>query len=144
MNCSKCGVELNEQNWNKWTQKKRDYICKPCERKRQRKKYRRRIEHYRQKKNEWYRKHVIQPNGQWIRGEKRDFPLDRHCELCGRQPKKRLHYHHWDIEDLSQGIWVCGKCHIGIHWLERGLAETYRSFKLRRSPMLSSPVKKVI
>ena len=31
-NCNKCGVELCDDNWNQGAKKKRDYICKECQR----------------------------------------------------------------------------------------------------------------
>lgn len=40
-------------------------------------------------------------------------PKSNSCELCG-SGKVKLDYHHWDENNMSKGIWVCGrgnKCH---------------------------------
>lgn len=44
---------------------------------------------------------------------KRPYPLNNACELCGRINKK-LNYHHWNNEHLEFGLWVCVK---PCHWL---------------------------
>ena len=53
-----------------------------------------------------------------IRGlNKRDYPKDNKCELCGRI-FSRLSYHHWDNNIPDLGIWVCTK---PCHWLAETL-----------------------
>ena len=41
------------------------------------------------------------------------------CELCGRTIKKP-HYHHWDDNNLSKGIWICPRCHRMVEACEHG------------------------
>jgi hypothetical protein len=48
---------------------------------------------------------------------KRLYPLDNKCELCGKIPKK-LVYHHWNNEHLEFGMWVC---HDNCHWIGEAL-----------------------
>ena len=57
---------------------------------------------------EYYRKHTLRVNGKAIHGlNKRAYPEDNKCELCNKEPKKFLIYHHWDPQNLSKGIFVC-------------------------------------
>jgi len=43
---------------------------------------------------------------------KRDYPKDSCCELCGKNRNTRsLPYHHWDNDNPSKGVWVCETCH---------------------------------
>lgn len=70
---------------------------------------------------EWHRNHILDSsklnNGKkWIKCNKRNYPLDNACQLCGKTNTK-LFYHHWDNEHLEFGIWICNKC----HWITEGL-----------------------
>lgn len=49
---------------------------------------------------------------------KRPFPLDAMCEICGKKLKQYC-YHHWDDNNLSLGVWVCGAC----DYLSEGIDE---------------------
>jgi hypothetical protein len=53
-------------------------------------------------------------NGKSIVCNKRLYPLDNACELCGKT-NKILVYHHWNNEHLEFGIWVCNSSM--CHWL---------------------------
>lgn len=33
------------------------------------------------------------------------------CEMCGFPKEKGLHYHHWDEDNPSIGLWLCPRCH---------------------------------
>ena len=59
--------------------------------------------------------------------KKRPRPLA--CEICGREPKKRLYWHHWDDEHLERGIWCCGGCHIGAEFFDNEKALKYQGLK---------------
>lgn len=50
-----------------------------------------------------------QLGGKWRGLHKR--PYTGHCELCGETIDSRLHYHHWDDEEPSLGLWLCAQCH---------------------------------
>jgi hypothetical protein len=59
---------------------------------------------------------------------KRDYPKDNKCELCGNVCK-HLVYHHWDDKDLLvecgfvKGIWVCIPiCHGFIEFIDKNEA----------------------
>jgi len=53
-------------------------------------------------------------NGKYVHCNKRSYPLDNACELCGRK-NTRLVYHHWNNEKLEFGIWTCNS--VKCHWL---------------------------
>jgi hypothetical protein len=83
-------------------------------------------EYYKTHKEKWgtkeyLRNHVLTStklnNGKKIICNKRHYPLDNACELCGKT-NIRLVYHHWNNEYLEFGIWVCFK---ECHWLIEGL-----------------------
>lgn len=37
-------------------------------------------------------------------------PYVGYCEICGRE-NTRFHYHHWDGDNPSKGVWLCLTCH---------------------------------
>jgi len=61
-------------------------------------------------------------------GTKRPYP-ENGCELCNRIG--RLHYHHYDDNDLRKGIWVCFLCHKFVERVEKaeGIVEKYSKLK---------------
>ena len=65
-----------------------------------------------------------------IRANKRLRPADERCELCGNKPK-RLHYHHWDDEKPSLGVWVCFGCHMAVEKFEHDIINRYIDLKER-------------
>jgi len=44
-----------------------------------------------------------------------------YCELCGKEVKKYLHYHHWDDENLNIGLWLCIYCHRFAERVDKGI-----------------------
>ena len=68
----------------------------------------------------------------WHGLNKRPYPNGT-CELCGNTVE-RMHYHHWDDEHPSLGLWLCGLCH---RWAEgfdqvldrNPLVDTYAGLK---------------
>ncbi len=38
-------------------------------------------------------------------------PYPGACEVCGFAKEKGLHYHHWDKDNPSLGLWLCPRCH---------------------------------
>lgn len=48
---------------------------------------------------------------------KRDYPLDVACEVCGNK-NIRLVYHHWNDETPNRGIWMCNSCHHIVEFSE--------------------------
>lgn len=34
-----------------------------------------------------------------------------YCELCKREIKRYLHYHHWNNKNFNIGLWLCIHCH---------------------------------
>lgn len=38
-------------------------------------------------------------------------PYPGACEVCGLPKEKGLHYHHWDEDNPSIGLWLCFRCH---------------------------------
>ncbi len=95
----------------------------------------------------YMRKHRIGQGGfkKEFRGvkNKRAYPQDERCELCGRHKPMKLVYHHWTDLDLSLGMWICRPCHSGVHFLERVGSKKYFSLKERISgevsPLLVTP-----
>jgi hypothetical protein len=84
----------------------------------------------------WGRKHRLMSRNKdlWKNGRinnlnKRDFPTDRRCELCEKVIEKRLSYHHWNHNNPSLGMWICGSCHKFSERLEQNLAEKYWNLK---------------
>jgi len=74
----------------------------------------------REKTLAWGRKHRlgIGRGCKKINGlNKRDWT--NHCELCGKIIEKP-HYHHWDDNNLSKGIWICIRCHRMVEAYEKG------------------------
>lgn len=63
-----------------------------------------------------------------IYGSKRPYP-ENGCELCNRI--KKLHYHHYDNENLMKGFWVCNFCHIFVERLEsvEGILDKYAQLR---------------
>jgi hypothetical protein len=66
----------------------------------------------------------------WLYGQKRDYPTDGHCELCGRETK-HLGYHHYFDYDISEGIWLCMSCHNFAELADRGFFPIYLKLKER-------------
>lgn len=78
-----------------------------------------------------HRKYIINTsNGRLVVPEKRRFPSNGACELCGRK-KKRLNYHHWDDNCPAKGLWLCSWCHQAAEVLDSGLDRRY--FALKKS-----------
>jgi len=66
-------------------------------------------------KRDWHRRFILTTiiNGERktirLQKEKRPYPSDNCCEVCGKQ--SRLCYHHWNDKKLHVGVWLCTKCH---------------------------------
>jgi hypothetical protein len=65
---------------------------------------------------------------------KRDYPKDITCEICGRimcneGRKLKLVYHHWDDLNPSQGIWTCKICHDMCEQVDKDLHIKYIELK---------------
>jgi len=91
--------------------------------------YRTHQEQFRAYNKQYQRNHTIRVwKGGTLRGNKRVFPEDEGCELCGFKAK-RLEYHHWDDSDLERGVWLCGFCHRFAEWVDRGLVPKYLELK---------------
>jgi hypothetical protein len=71
-------------------------------------------------------------NGKRIKCNKRSYPLDNKCELCG-EITNRLIYHHWNNEHLEFGLWLCStwKC----HWLAENIDSD--NFEQRKNKYLN-------
>lgn len=106
--CMECGVKLTEENWHICYRKSGHYICKECDRKRQRKYYAENKEKCRKFQRDYARQHYLEVKGKRIRVNKR--PHQDRCELCGEE-KSRIEYHHWDDETPENGLWLCFDCH---------------------------------
>jgi len=106
--CRKCSVIHNR----KWTEQNREYV--------------------RTRTRNYMRKYRLGISTGSVRGKisvlgKRDYPKNHCCELCHRN--KLLHYHHWNNNDFSHGMWICVRCHSGIHWLEEFPPSLYFNLK---------------
>ena len=78
----------------------------------------RQSEEYRERAKNRNRKRRLSTNGKTFSGlNKREWT--NHCELCGKI-NKRSHYHHWDDNNLSKGIWICTRCHRMVEAYEHG------------------------
>lgn len=98
-------------------------------------------ERCRQYAKEWWRKNKREELratviGSLINGKKfffyglnkRPYPKDSICELCGKL-SKRLGYHHWDINNPSLGMWICHCCHRAAEGYEKGIIARYLNLK---------------
>ena len=45
-------------------------------------------------------------------------PYTGRCELCGKE-NTRFHYHHWDPDNPSMGIWICFVCHRLVELMDK-------------------------
>lgn len=68
-------------------------------------------------KRRYARKHILIINGKMVRVNKRE--RKGICEICGRTIDWRLHYHHWNDDKPSLGMWVCQRCHYGCGFIEK-------------------------
>ena len=154
--CNKCQVQRNKEWRERNRDKLREYYKRNRERirkrnaewrKRNREKVREYVKRYYwkhrdkllEKLKEWRqqnkekilayeRKYMIHYNGYAVRGEKRDYPSNGRCELCGQE--RRLFYHHWDNNNLMLGLWLCPHCHILAEQTEKGISsEKYLELK---------------
>ena len=82
-------------------------------------------------KREWYlrnydkviarRRHSLL-DGKWRGLSKRLYP--GHCELCGKSVNSYLHYHHWDDNEPSIGMWLCAQCHRYAEGFDKAMIDT--------------------
>ena len=83
-----------------------------------------------EKIREYRRKHILGTGKKYISGlNKRDYPADNKCEICGRFQPRRLAYHHWDNKNPNWGIWVCLPCHKSVEFIDKGFGELYLQLK---------------
>ncbi len=62
---------------------------------------------------------------------KAPYPDDG-CEMC-KKIDQRLAYHHWNDNNPSMGMWLCGQCHWFVEGIEKGLQlQRYLDLKLFR------------
>jgi len=119
--CSKCKMvfPIDKFNRDKNTSSGYSHYCVKCKVNSNRKSRNKNIDKYRIYARNYMRIHRIGQNGKDFRNVigKRDYPNDNLCEIC--EEKVRLVYHHWDNSDFSKGMWICTKCHVASHWLEK-------------------------
>jgi len=63
---------------------------------------------------------------------KRPYPEDEACELCGKvfvYKRRNLIYHHWNDENLSEGLYLCGSCQALAEKIDNGYGEHYLQLK---------------
>lgn len=102
--CKKCHIKTNQ----KYIERNRDLV--------------------RIKRRDYMRKYRIGgPNGYVRVKNKRDYPNDEKCEVC--KEKVHLVYHHWDNSNFAKGMWICTKCHVAAHWLEKYTSNIYYDLK---------------
>lgn len=107
--------------WHKYKEKKDAYM----------KEYYQRPEvklKHREYQLRYKRQHYLSTKTGRIRVDKRLYPSDQCCEVCGVN-HKRLMYHHWDDADPSKGVWVCYLCHQLSEGIDRGLVPKYLGLK---------------
>lgn len=142
--CRDCQAPLTTDNWYKCDAKSGSHICKKCRlvdsyrwRTQNRDRYNSKRREWRQKnltrvrlhEQERERKHRLRLwNGKSIYGDKRDYPKDECCELCGRR-SKMLGYHHYDDSDLQKGIWICSWCHGFAERFDDGYTARYLALR---------------
>jgi len=143
--CRICGVELTEENWFPSSRRKKDYICKKCSYKKnkprtykwRKKNYQKWREYqnkwnreHKDRKREWNRRHhLTTKGGKSIYGlNKRPYPKDGCCELCGRKVTT-MDYHHWDDNHLDMGMWLCKQCHRFAEVVEQNGEQILRKYK---------------
>lgn len=73
---------------------------------------------------DYHRKYIITQGNSRIRANKRAFPTDNCCEVCGEY-RDRLEYHHWDDEHPCLGLWLCSWCHHMAEKVDKGLHVVY-------------------
>ena len=75
------------------------------------KKYKDGRERWMEPRRKAYMKEYYQKNKSRIRIKVKKRAFRGFCELCKREIKKRLHWHHWDDEHPELGLWLCSRCH---------------------------------
>jgi len=87
-------------------------------------------EHKEERRNYYRRTHLSSGNNKCFSGlNKRPYPEDNCCEVCDKFFPKNLKYHHWDDNNPSIGIWVCGQCHNFVELVDKNLVEKYLKLK---------------
>ena len=59
---------------------------------------------------------------------KRPYPEDGICELCGKN-SRRINWHHWNDEELSEGLYLCRYCHTFAERTDQGVVTQYLELK---------------
>ena len=116
--CIKCSCILTDKNWYSSSQKKRDYICIECQKKKS---------SYKNNINRYKRNKIARQN--WVTNEKRKTG----CEICGYNTNPAaLEFHHIDSSKKSfqmgasqsiaankrerkKCLVLCANCHREIH-----------------------------
>ncbi len=136
--CLHCEVPLTEENWSIAQRRKRYRICTPCNREKARKWY----EEHPERKIAYRLKHrekrlfrdrqtrLSSGTKFWNNLNKRLYPEDNKCELCGKV-RKRLGYHHWDDERPSLGLWLGIRCHNFAEILDKGMLPLYKLLRIK-------------
>jgi len=55
---------------------------------------------------------------------KRPYPKDGNCEICGKYQLKGLAYHHWNDNYPELGMWLCFFCHQIVEGVEKKSLKT--------------------
>ncbi len=69
-------------------------------------------------------------------------PKPTECELCGKTGLglgnyNRIHWHHWNDDDTSQGLWLCLSCHQIVEVYEKKQDAIKKYVELKQ--ILSNP-----
>lgn len=133
--CSKCKQWLPHEEFHKDRKAPGELYrhCKKCQYQQNKEWHLKNREQNRKRSRDYMRKYRIGQNGKDLRHVigKRDYPNDEKCEIC--KESVRLVYHHWDNSDFSKGMWICTKCHVAAHWLEKYDPNIFYSLKLHFS-----------
>ncbi len=129
--CYRCKKVLPLTEFTKHSQKPDGLFpyCKQCHLASNREWVNNHREQYRKTQRDRLRKYRIGQNGKNLIHviNKRDYPSDEKCEIC--RERVRLVYHHWDNSDFSKGMWICTKCHVSAHWLDKYPDSLYYDLK---------------
>ncbi len=127
--CRRCNTELTKDTWGRYSRQRKSgwRICNACLKL---------WEHelairWKERNRDYKRANYIMRRK--TNGDTRYLkvvnkrPYSPICEICSRE--RRTVYHHWDNNDYSKGLWLCGACHSAAEGVEKGLSTRYTELK---------------
>ena len=122
--CPRCKLEKPLSDFPTKRSGKRQGYCRPCHAEYNALWYKNNGRRAADNHRRVCRRTTLHVSGRMIGGlHKR--PYTGYCEICGVKREMRLHYHHWDDQNPSRGVWVCAYCHRLVEFYEKNLMYKY-------------------